>query len=147
MYSSVVLSIFTLLWKISRTFSSEKKVHLKLYPLNSSHFPPPLSPWESPFYFLFLWMWLLCISPISGIRQHLSLCGEGLVAKSCLTLYDPMGCSPPGSSLHGTFQARILEWVAIPSSRGSSQPKDWTWIFCIAGSFFTDWATREAHLA
>ena len=45
-----------------------------------------------------------------------------LVTQLCLTLCDPMGCSPPGCSLHGIFQARILEWVAIPFSRGSSQP-------------------------
>ena len=46
---------------------------------------------------------------------------------------------------HGILQARILEWVAMPLSRGSSQPRDRTYIFCIAGSFFTVWATREAH--
>ena len=51
-----------------------------------------------------------------------------LVGLSCLTLYDPMDCSPPGSSsVHGIFQARILEWVAIFFSRGSSSPRDWTW--------------------
>ena len=47
-----------------------------------------------------------------------------LVAQSCLTLCDPMNYSPPGSSVHGILQARILEWVAIPFSRGSSQPRD-----------------------
>ena len=46
---------------------------------------------------------------------------------------------------HGILQARILEWVAMPLSRGSSQPRDRTYIFCTAGSFFTVWATREAH--
>ena len=50
----------------------------------------------------------------------------GLVAKSCLTLCDLMDCSPPGSSVHGIFQARILEWCAISFSRGSSQPRDRT---------------------
>ena len=43
--------------------------------------------------------------------------------KACLTLCDPMGCSPPGSSVHGILHARILEWVAMPSSRGSSDPE------------------------
>ena len=43
----------------------------------------------------------------------------------CLTLYDPINCSPPGFSVHGIFQGRILEWVAISSSRGSSWPRDW----------------------
>ena len=51
--------------------------------------------------------------------------------------------SPPVSSLHGILQARILEWVAIPFSRGSSQPRDRTQVSCIAGRFFTFWATRE----
>ena len=48
--------------------------------------------------------------------------------QSCLTLCDPMGCSPPGSSVHGILQARILEWVAMPSSMGSFWPWDWTCI-------------------
>ena len=55
-----------------------------------------------------------------------SLLGGGLVAKSCPTLCDPMDRSPPDSSVHGNLQARILEWVAILFSRGSSQPRDWT---------------------
>ena len=55
-----------------------------------------------------------------------------------------MDCSPPGSSVQGIFQARTLEWVAISFSRGSSQPRDWTWVSCTAGRFFIDWATREA---
>ena len=58
--------------------------------------------------------------------------------QSCLTLRDPMDCSPPGSSVHGILQARILEWVAMPSSRGSSQPRDPNQISRIAGGFFTD---------
>ena len=57
--------------------------------------------------------------------------GKVLVAQSCLTLR-PVVCCPPGSSVHGMLQARILEWVAIPFSRGSSQPQDWTWVSCIA---------------
>jgi len=63
--------------------------------------------------------------------------------QSCLTLCDPMDHSLLGSSVHGILQARILEWVAMPFSRGSSQPKDWTWGSCIAGRFFTVWATQE----
>ena len=54
--------------------------------------------------------------------------------QSCLTLYDPMDCSLPGSSVHGILQSRILEWVAISFSRGSSQPRDWTsisYVSCI----------------
>ena len=55
-----------------------------------------------------------------------------------------MGCSLPGSSVRGILQARILEWAAVPFSRGSSQPRDWTQVLRIAGGFFTVWATREA---
>jgi len=54
------------------------------------------------------------------------------VAQSCLTLCDPMDCSPPGSSIHGIFQARILEWVAMFSSRWSSRYRDWTQDSCVS---------------
>ena len=53
-------------------------------------------------------------------------------AQSCLTLCDPMDCSSPDSSVHGIFQARILEWAAISSSRGSSWLRDWTHVSCIS---------------
>ena len=66
------------------------------------------------------------------------------VAKSCPTLCNPMVCSLPGSSVHGIFQAKILEWAAISSSRGSSWSRDWTCIFCIVGGFFTLWTNWEA---
>ena len=62
------------------------------------------------------------------------------VTQLCLTLCDPMD-----STVHGILQVRILEWVAFPFSRGSSQPRDWTQVSCIAGIFFTSWATREAQ--
>ena len=65
------------------------------------------------------------------------------VAHLCPTLCNSMECSPPGSSVQGLLQARILEWVAIFFSRGSSQPRDWTQVSRIAGGFFTVWATRE----
>ena len=66
-----------------------------------------------------------------------------LVSQSCLTLWDPMDCSLPGPSILGILQARLLEWVAIPFSRGSSLPQDRTWVSCISGRLFTIWATRE----
>ena len=59
-----------------------------------------------------------------------------LVTQSCLTLCNPMDCSPPGSSVHGILQARILEWVAMSFSRGSSWPRDQTQVSCTAGRFF-----------
>ena len=68
-----------------------------------------------------------------------------LVAQSCLTLWNPRTYLP-GSSVHGIHQTRILEWIAIPFSRGSSWPRDWTQVSCIAGIFFTVWANREALL-
>ena len=80
-------------------------------------------------------------------RNQPSLCSGSarvLVIQSCPTLCDPMDCSPPGSSVCGILQARILEWVAMPSSRGSSRPRYWTcisWVSRIAGRFFTVWAT------
>ena len=67
------------------------------------------------------------------------------VAQSCLTLWDPMDYSLPGSSLHGILQARVLEWVAISFSRGSSRPRDRTQVYCIPGRCFNLWATREAQ--
>ena len=67
-----------------------------------------------------------------------------LVTQSSPTLCDPIDYSPLGSSAHGILQARILEWVAMPSSRGFSQPRDWTQVSHIAGGFFTVWATRKA---
>ena len=65
------------------------------------------------------------------------------VAQLCLTLCDPVDCSPPGPSVHGILQARILEWVALSSSRGSSWPRNPTQVSHIAGRFFIIWATRE----
>ena len=64
------------------------------------------------------------------------------VTRSCLTLRDPIDCSLPGSSVHGILQARILEWVAISFSRGSSWPRNRSQVSCITGRFFTNWLTR-----
>ena len=66
------------------------------------------------------------------------------VAQSCLVLCNSIDCSPPGSSVYGILKARTLEWVAMPSSRGSSQPRGQTPVSCIAGGFLTVLATREA---
>ena len=68
-----------------------------------------------------------------------------LATQSCPTLHDPMDYSLPGSSVHGILQARILEWVAIPFSKGLSQPRDQTLISCIVGRFLTIWATKKVH--
>ena len=71
-------------------------------------------------------------------------CVVVLVTQSWPTLCESMNCSLAGSSVHGILQARTLEWVAIPFSRWSSQPKDQTRVSCIASNFFTVWATRDA---
>ena len=71
---------------------------------------------------------------------------EVLVTQLCLTLWDPMDCTPPGSSVHGNLPARIPEWVAFPFSRGSSWPRDPTRVSCTAGRFFTVWFSCEATL-
>ena len=68
---------------------------------------------------------------------------ESRVAQSCPSLCDPMGCNLQHSSVHGIFQARVPEWVAISFSRGSSQPRDQTRVSCIAGKRFTLWATKS----
>ena len=106
------------------------------------------------------------------LRENCTQCVSVLVAQLYLTLCDPMDCSLPGPSVHGILQARILEWVAVLFSSGSSQTRDQTqhsciaeyWsglqfhtpgdlpgpgstrVSCIAGGFFTVWATREAPL-
>ena len=68
-----------------------------------------------------------------------------LVAQLCPTLCDAMDCNPPCSSVHGILHARTLKWVAIPFSRISSWPRDWTQISCTADRFFILWATRETN--
>ena len=90
-------------------------------------------------------------------RRGFAPCREGPLERmlACSVMSDslwphgPHGGSLPGSSVHGIFQARTLEWAAMPSSRESSGPKDRTQVSCvscIAGGFFTSWATREAPL-
>ena len=79
------------------------------------------SPGDSDIVCIFFWTHYACV----------------LVSQSCLTLCDPMDCSPPGSSDHGILQVRTLEWIVIPFSRGSFQPRDQTLVSCISGRFFT----------
>ena len=89
---------------------------------------------------VYIFMKLYVISMVTKDKIAIS---EVLVAQSCTTLWGLM--DSPGSSVYGILQARILAWVAIPFCRGSSQPRDWTWVTCIVGRFFTIWATREAQ--
>ena len=73
--------------------------------------------------------------PFSNDYSNVSV--KVLDAQSCPALCNPMDCSPPGSSVQGILQVRILEWVAIASSRGSSRPRDQTQVSCIVGGRFT----------
>ena len=82
----------------------------------------------------FLSSYLINISNFLLICSVFTVFKSSEVTQSCLTLCDPMDHSPPGSSVHEILQARILEWVAISFSRGSSQPTDWTWVFTVLPS-------------
>ena len=82
----------------------------------------PEERWGKLFY-----LWLMFSFP--GIICSLCVCS---VAQSCLTLCDPVDCSPPGSSVHGILQARTLEWGAISSSRGSSRPRESILVSCVS---------------
>ena len=86
---------------------------------------------------------LVCLAFFTIHLSHPYMCV--LVIQLCPTLCNLMDCNPPGSSVHVILQARILEWGAIPFSRGSSWPRDQTWISWTAGRFFIIWATREEH--
>ena len=88
--------------------------------------------WTTNTYFLCLCI-LLTVGTFGGVCV--------LVAQLCLTV-----CNLPGSSVHGVLQARIMEWIAIPFSRDSSWPRDWTQVSCTAGRFFTVWATMDDRL-
>ena len=88
----------------------------------------------------YLWMYIyICV--------YIYIHAQSL--QSCLTLWDPIVYSLPGSSFHGVLQTRILEWVVTPSSRGSSRPRDGTHVSMspvLAGEFFTTKTTWEEHL-
>ena len=103
--------------------------------------PPGALPWQSSGYDSVL---LLPRARFWSLVQKLRSNKPSEVAQSCPTLFGHMGYTLLGSSIHGIFQARVLEWVAISFSRGSSQPRDWIRISHIVGRRFTVWATREA---
>ena len=102
-------------------------------------------------YFVILFLALLKSFSVSFVKPRLCLlywiCTQrrNVSHPSCPTLCDPKDCSLSGSSVHQILQARILECVAIPFSRGSSWPMDQTQVSCMVGRFFTIWATREKY--
>ena len=88
------------------------------------------------------------IAMTKNVSRHCQICPVCLIIQPCPTLCNPMDYSLPGSSVHGILQARILEWVAISSSRGFSWPRDQTSVSsvsCIAGWFFTCWAIARGQ--
>ena len=84
-----------------------------------------LDPWKINYAFIQLWIYI-----------------ENIIK----TLCDPMDCHLPGSPVHGILQTKIVEWIAYPFSRASSQCRDRTQVSCIAGGFFTVWTTSGAHI-
>ena len=105
-------------------------------------------------------MWTRTLGPVPSntkflliipILWHFSKCLWGpLLLFSlyvCPTLCNPMDCSLPGSSVHGISQAKILEWVAVSFSRGSSEPRDWTPFPALAGGFFTTEPSGKAYIS
>ena len=82
----------------------------------------------------------------ADVKQSLCVCACAKLPQSYPTLCNPMECSPPGSSVHGILQARILEWVAMPSSRGSSQTQGLNSRLLQRRRILYNWATREAHI-
>ena len=78
---------------------------------------------------------LTCLGRLTGLREGMRHLGQPTPVG--LTLYDPIDYSPLGSSIHGILQARILEWVAMPSSRGSPQPRDQTQVSLVVARHFT----------
>ena len=99
--------------------------------------PPRDQTWVSCIAGRFFAIWATREAPGYSVKVKVS------VTQPRPALCDPMDCSPPGSSVHGILQARILEWVAISLSRGSSRLRDWTWVSHIADRLFTNWVTRE----
>ena len=92
-------------------------------------------------------MWHILVKDLRVLEKNMGfvLIGWSSICVLCMLshfspvqLCDPMDCSPPDSSLHGILQSRILEWVAMPSSRESFWPRDWTHISCIGRWFFTN---------
>ena len=91
-----------------------------------------------------VWLFVFAIN-LQGVMPDMGKkVKESEVTQSCPTLCHPMNCSLPGSSVHGIFQAIVLEWIAISFSGGSSRPRDQTWVSLIVDRRFTFWATSKS---
>ena len=125
--------------KGAATWSVDSCKPLSLFQLLSSQRLGEQFPWnvwelQNPSYKV-----LICLSEKESVSVACNQCAlmwEVSVTQLCSTLSDPTDYSPPGSSVHGILQARILEWVAMPFCRGSSEPRDQTWVSSV-------WSTRE----
>ena len=102
-------------------------------------------PWEALFLNHIFFLFCCSKKENRGMSFSLFLSWESELAQLCPTLCDPMDYSLPGSSVHGIFQARVLEWVAISFFRVSSRPRNRTQVSHIVGRCFTIWATREVQ--
>ena len=125
-----------------RVFSDSRALALWCHPNVSSSVAPFSScPQSCPASGSFAMSWLFASGgqSIRALASVLLMDVKAKVVQSCPTLCDPMDCT-----VHGILQARVLEWVAFPFSRGSSQPRDWTQVSHVASRFFARWATREA---
>ena len=159
MYDTVALGTFTVicnhhLYLVSKHIHHPERkllIHEKETLISYSPFlqPPATTNWISAHMSLpalvisykwnhIMWVPLSLLSLRMMFSRFIFVCVK--VAQSYPTLCDPMDYT-----VHGILQARILEWVAFPFSRESSQPRDRTQVSCIAGGFFTSWATREAQ--
>ena len=128
---------------LGKTFTSQQFLQRKLFPPTSVDLMQRnWRPWRLSWSWLFFHCFHHGFTLINVILfKFWMLTGSCLVTKSCPTLGDPM--ANPARLL--CPWNRILEWVAISFSRGSSLPRDQTWVFCTVGGFFTNWTTREAH--
>ena len=127
----------------------------ELFKMNSSFAPLPITKKETLIHYWWecklaqplwktMWEFLKKQEVELPYDSAVLITGKVLVPQSSPILCNPMDWSPPGSSIHGISQTRMLEWVAISFSRGYSQSRDQTQVSCISGRFFTIWATREA---
>ena len=118
-------------------FNTEYSFNIQYIHFNIQYWSVNASIWKSS-----LWTgYNICLAPsLTTEYEWVSNWSRSVMS----TLCNPMDCSPPSSSVHGIFQARILKWVAIPFSRGSSPSSDRIQGSCTVGRFFTVWATREA---
>ena len=141
LFSFVFLAVSCSLWDLSSPIRDQTHT-MAVKTWSPDHWTTrkfPRQVFKFNFFSLFFkinFYWSIVALCESVLHTHVSVCGGSVVS-----------CSLRGSPVHGILQARILEWVAMPSSRASSQPRDGTWVSyvsCNAGGFFTCWAIGEA---